>query len=300
MGKKKLMKIRELVTRSGVPRTTIHYYIREGLLHHPLKTGRTMAYYDESHLIRLQFIAKMKKDMPIRFIQELLSENIIPEQAGVLGEADPDKREYAVKNVKPGRKKQIIKESIRVFSKKGYRSTTINDITQALGISTGTFYKHFTNKQDIFVAVIDDVLQNIIEKSREATLQETDPLKKIFIRGRVFYANYSKYSQIINQLRAEMVNKPWAREKIENVYRNLTGPLIYEVGELIEAGIFRNVDPELFTYTLVGIIEMMSLRMTFNDRYSYDEIDNFLMDMIIKGFPYIPETAVSASDIPKG
>ena len=61
------MRIKELVKKSGVPRTTIHFYLRHGLLPPPHKTGRTMAYYDDYHLHRLQTIEKLKKGsrMPI-------------------------------------------------------------------------------------------------------------------------------------------------------------------------------------------------------------------------------------------
>ena len=54
------MKISDLVERSGIPRSTIQYYLREGLLHPPDKTGRTMAYYDEIHLRLLKEIHRIK------------------------------------------------------------------------------------------------------------------------------------------------------------------------------------------------------------------------------------------------
>jgi len=69
------MRIKELSQRSGVPRSTIHYYLREGLLHPPAKTGRTMAYYDETHLKMLATMKRLKKDlrMPIAFLKEELA-----------------------------------------------------------------------------------------------------------------------------------------------------------------------------------------------------------------------------------
>jgi hypothetical protein len=105
----------------------------------------------------------------------------------------------------------------------------------------------------------------------------------------MFYANYRKYSDIINQVRGEMVSFAWARDIMKKTYHHITAPLIQEARTLIESGVFRPVDPELFAYTLVGIVESMSLRMTFDDTYSFEQIDRFLMDLIVKGFPYIPE-----------
>ena len=41
--KRKLLKIGELVKRTGVQKETIHFYINQGLLPRPLKTSRNMA-----------------------------------------------------------------------------------------------------------------------------------------------------------------------------------------------------------------------------------------------------------------
>jgi len=43
MDRKGYMRINELEKRAGVPKTTIHFYVRHGLLHPPLKTARTMS-----------------------------------------------------------------------------------------------------------------------------------------------------------------------------------------------------------------------------------------------------------------
>jgi DNA-binding transcriptional MerR regulator len=43
------MKIRERVKRTGFPKETIHFYIREGLLPEPRKSGVNAAEYNERY-----------------------------------------------------------------------------------------------------------------------------------------------------------------------------------------------------------------------------------------------------------
>src|SRR6478609_7810043 len=64
----------ELSSRSGVPRETIHFYLREGLLPRPRKAGRTVAYYDEEHLSRLKLIRTLREEkyLPLAVIRRLL------------------------------------------------------------------------------------------------------------------------------------------------------------------------------------------------------------------------------------
>lgn len=71
----KRMRIAELSRESGVSRETIHYYLREGLLPPPAKTGKTTAYYDESHLERLRLVRRLRdeKYLPVAVIRELLA-----------------------------------------------------------------------------------------------------------------------------------------------------------------------------------------------------------------------------------
>ena len=69
------MRMAELARLSGVSRETIHYYLREGLLPKPVKGGRTVAYYDESHLERLRLIRSLRgeKYLPLAVIRRMIS-----------------------------------------------------------------------------------------------------------------------------------------------------------------------------------------------------------------------------------
>lgn len=54
------MRMQELAERSGLPRTTIHHYAREGLLPPPHKTAPNAAEYDARHLERLALITRLR------------------------------------------------------------------------------------------------------------------------------------------------------------------------------------------------------------------------------------------------
>ena len=54
------MKIRELVKRTGVPKETIHFYIREGLLRKPRKSNVNSADYNENYVDQIQLIKNLR------------------------------------------------------------------------------------------------------------------------------------------------------------------------------------------------------------------------------------------------
>lgn len=53
------------------------------------------------------------------------------------------------------RKRQVILASLKLFAKKGFHSTSIQDILDEAHISKGTFYNYFSSKKDCLVAILE-------------------------------------------------------------------------------------------------------------------------------------------------
>jgi AcrR family transcriptional regulator len=283
MDAKKLMKISELSLQSGVPKSTIHYYLRQGLLHPPQKTGRTMAYFDSSHLERLSLIKRLRRDLriPIAFLKQEV------ERLEAAGNRSSGENEHSNADLQPqeSRKKEIINAAIEVFSQKGYHNAKVNDITRKAGISIGTFYIHFKNKRDLFIEVVEEVFRNIVGNAARNIKGEQNLGKRLVIRGRTFFENYTRYAEILNQLRAEIASEEdWPREKLNRMYLALTGPVIKEGREAAERGEIRpGVDPELLAFALTGLIEVLSFRILLDDKYTIEDVIFFIADLMLNG-----------------
>jgi AcrR family transcriptional regulator len=52
----------------------------------------------------------------------------------------------------------IIDKAYELFLQKSYEGVSISDISEAVGMTKGALYHHFTNKEDLFKAVIDKYL----------------------------------------------------------------------------------------------------------------------------------------------
>ncbi len=67
------------------------------------------------------------------------------------------------------RKEEILQAAITIFSEKGYYSASIADIANLLKIGHGTIYRYYKNKQAIFDAVVNSILQKL------ATVVQDEP-----------------------------------------------------------------------------------------------------------------------------
>lgn len=59
------------------------------------------------------------------------------------------------------KKEIIIEKAIELFSKNSIANTSIQDITDACGISKGAFYLSFRSKDDLLIEIIDQFIKEL-------------------------------------------------------------------------------------------------------------------------------------------
>lgn len=72
------------------------------------------------------------------------------------------------------KRERILEEALTVFSEKGYHGANIADIARRLEMGHGTFYRYFENKHDIFIELINRVLQRLAVVMTEQNPAEAD------------------------------------------------------------------------------------------------------------------------------
>lgn len=75
------------------------------------------------------------------------------------------------------KKIMIMEKAIELFSKNGVESTSIQDITNACGISKGAFYLSFKSKDHLLVEITDYFIKKIIAKHNDI-LDDRIPIKE--------------------------------------------------------------------------------------------------------------------------
>jgi AcrR family transcriptional regulator len=62
-------------------------------------------------------------------------------------------------------KKQIILQAAaRLFSERGFKETPISELSKLTGAAEGTIFYHFKNKEELFVAILEDLRKTITEE----------------------------------------------------------------------------------------------------------------------------------------
>ena len=68
------MRMKQLSATTGVPKATIQFYIKEGLIPKPIKTHTNMAYYSEEHINALRLVRELqaKRYLPLSVIKQIV------------------------------------------------------------------------------------------------------------------------------------------------------------------------------------------------------------------------------------
>ena len=61
------------------------------------------------------------------------------------------------------RRAELVAAAARVFAERGVANTSVSDIVRAAGVAQGTFYLYFATKEDVVLAVVDEMAGRMIE-----------------------------------------------------------------------------------------------------------------------------------------
>lgn len=264
MEKQRYLTISELEDATGIPKSTIRYYVREGLIAPHIKTGKTMAYYTENEIRRLELIKKLRDEekMPIRFVKNELARF----------EEESARPEDHVRSI--DRRQEIVQTTARLFSQKGYDKVSIQDIVGELQMSKSTFYTFFNNKEELFLECTDFIFHQMFNEVWDSIRQEKDVLPRMIKRGEAFIDAYPKWRDMMNQLRGIAVSdNPSFMKKYKESLSYIVQPIIGDFERAVEQGRLReDINPEIMGFVFMGIGEYMSeLHYLFN-KYDKQEI----------------------------
>jgi AcrR family transcriptional regulator len=155
----------------------------------------------------------------------------------------------------------LVGAAAEVFATRGYREATVSAITEAAGTAHGTFYMYFKNRDDAFVQVISDVLDELYRHSftpLEDLPGQRDPR---VLRDRIagFLEVCARHgglwrALLEGALASPVVEQAWMAER-----RRMHEALFERQRHFGEDQEARGVDPQVVAYALASMIEWYAL-----------------------------------------
>jgi DNA-binding transcriptional MerR regulator len=250
---------------TGVARSTIHYYIQEGLLPRPAKLAASRSLYSEHHLALLRRIVELKQaGLSLAEIKEKLRRDLEQiDEPNVDVAAREHERVHA----------EIVRIATREFVTEGYEATHVATIIKKTQTTPHVFYSHFTSKHHLLAECFLNLTDWNLRLVETNLAHESDLGRRLLARLASDFAVHALGSEVATLIHSEEQQTDQVRALLEESYARIVDPMVADLETIHPVGSAGpTVSPELLAYSLLGAFDNTQLRASWDDKYSRYEL----------------------------
>jgi DNA-binding transcriptional MerR regulator len=259
----KVYTMKELREATGAPSTTIHFYLRNGLLPRPQKTSASRSLYTEEHLNILNKITELKNaGLSLTEIEILVR--------GMVDTANRSKVDV-IRQERERVRNRILAVAVKEFGTKGYKKTHVNTIIRQLHITPGLLYSYFSSKRVLLLECVRELMNWSLRyvDSKQATTDDAARrvLWLVFGHANVFKLGSSALSlaRVEGSQNDKELHKP-----LQQLFDGIIEHYMKELGGASAAagGRANPVPDELLAHSLFGAYEQTMFRLQADKKYT--------------------------------
>jgi AcrR family transcriptional regulator len=198
---------------------------------------------------------------------------------------------------KDARPQEVLAAALDIFVERGYAATRLDDVAARAGVSKGTLYLYFENKEELFKAVVRENLVPALNEAEdyvESYLGSSTDLLREFILAWWKRIGETKLSGITKLMMAESGNFPDVASFYHEEVISRGNALIIRVLERgMQSGEFRRIDKVHANLVIVSpVLMLMMWKHSFNalqpHPISTNEYLDCFLDLITRGLHAAP------------
>jgi AcrR family transcriptional regulator len=180
------------------------------------------------------------------------------------------------------RRHEIFASSVALFIEKGFRETSMRQISEAAGMGKSSLYDYFKTKDEILLWVVEDEFADLTTAAREIAGRPIPAIERLR-QAMQFHLNFlisrkDFYLKLSFEVQRLAIQSQKRIQSKRHAYQDLIRQLI---DEGIQEGSFRPVDTLLATRTLITIITPTFF--TSRPTGTPEDMFNAAIDIILKG-----------------
>ena len=168
----------------------------------------------------------------------------------------------------------LVRAAREVFERDGYLDARVADIAAEAGMATGSFYTYFTDKAEVFTAVMAEILEEMLHPQIGEVSRSGDPVGAVEAANRAYLLSYRKNAKLMALMeQMSTINDDFLRLRLEraNAFADRNAAAIRR---LQQQGL---ADPELDPLLTAQAVSAMVSRMAYltfvhGAAYSFDEL----------------------------
>jgi AcrR family transcriptional regulator len=187
--------------------------------------------------------------------------------------------------VKPSSRDAIFTATIGLFSERGYSSTSMRDIANAVGLLPGSLYVHITSKEQLLADIVETGIDRFMVACRAA--MDSEETASARLRA-VIHAHMELIAEDAEHVRVALHQWKYLtgdrREEIMDQRRAYEGLFKTLVADGVESGEFsKDLNPRIAVLTIIGTLNWTSEWFRVDGPESPDQVADEITDVLISG-----------------
>jgi|SRR5579875_2388332 len=155
----------------------------------------------------------------------------------------------------PTRPQRILESAAHLFGQRHYHEVRVEDIAAKAGVSKGTVYQYFKDKEDLYVALILYSLNRLYQQTRETIAEMTEPEEQLLAVVREGVQFFTAQPYFLELIQRVDVSRSAAHSSALDASRTrFLELLVHIIEQLNRSGHWHTDDPELAALALMGIM----------------------------------------------
>ena len=166
------------------------------------------------------------------------------------------------------RREQIVRATVRCLARAGYTRLTMKKVAREAGVSQGILHYYFADKRAILTATLAAVSRDLDRRVAAAQSRTgRDPAARLraLVRACLEVAvARPEFWVVFVEFWGEMMHDRRLREVNAEVYDRTRRLIARLIGDGVRTGHFRPVDPARVAAVVLGLVDGVSLQLTFD------------------------------------
>ena len=186
-------------------------------------------------------------------------------------------------------RERILDAAMNIFSAKGFHDTKLDEIVAEGGISKGSIYFHFPNKEKLFIALVDQFADVIERRAKEAIESEAESIRRVQAALGAVLETFGKYRLPAKLLLVQAVGLGTVFERKRMEVNDRFALLIETyLDEAVADGSIAPVDTHIVAHAWMGAIYNVVIQWVYTGEPSKDDIMEALLPLLLNSVGYQP------------
>lgn len=182
------------------------------------------------------------------------------------------------------RRAEVVEGAARAFARTGYDQTSVPELAESLGLATGSLYHYFGSKEQLLIAICDQLMDSLLAETEQLLEEEMEPGDQLRALVRLWVAHVIRHRDhmLVFQQQRHVIDHgpPWhrvreSRKRFERIVERV-------LRRACDAGLTVELDRRLLLSALLGMVNHTAQWHRPSGRLGAGDIADGYVDLLLR------------------